>query len=128
MTPARAGQDQPVKVTHTFAGLPVADYATAYDWYVRLLGRDADMFPHERECVWRLTATGSIYVVQDSEGAGRALVTLAIEDLGAHEQRLRDNELIFTEEASGAAPRRLVVSDIDGNRLVFFEDPAPTGA
>ena len=115
-------------VTHTFAGLPVADYASAYNWYVRLLGREADMFPHERECVWRLTATSSIYVVQDPERAGSALVTLALDDLGAHEKRLSDSEITFTEESSGAAPRRLVVSDIDANRLVFFEDRAPTGA
>ena len=125
MTPERVGQNQPVAVTHTFAGLPVADYASAYDWYVRLLGREADMFPHERECVWRLTATSSIYVVQDPERAGRALVTFALDDLDAHEKRLRDGGFTFTEEASGAAPRRLVVSDIDGNRLVFFQDPAP---
>ena len=115
-------------VTHTFAGLPVADYDSAYDWYVRLLGRGADMFPHERECVWRLSATSSICVAQDPERAGRALVTLALDDLGAHEKRLRDGGFTFTEEASGAAPRRLVVKDIDGNKLAFFEDPAPTGA
>ena len=115
-------------VTHTFAGLPVADYASAYDWYVRLLGRGADMFPHERECVWQLTGTSSIYVVQDPERAGSALVTLALDDLGAHEKRLSDSEITFTEESGGAAPRRLVVSDVDANRLVFFEDPGPTGA
>jgi catechol 2,3-dioxygenase-like lactoylglutathione lyase family enzyme len=128
MTPERVGQNQPVAVRHTFAGLPVADYASAYDWYVRLLGREADVFPHQSECVWRLTETSSIYVVQNPERAGRALVTLALDDLDAHEKRLRDGEFTFTEEASGAAPRRLVVSDIDGNRHAFFEDPAPTGA
>jgi glyoxylase I family protein len=80
MTPERTGQNQRVAVTHTFAGLPVADYATAYGWYVRLLGRDADMFPHDTECVWRLTPTSSIYVAQDPERAGSALVTLALDD------------------------------------------------
>jgi catechol 2,3-dioxygenase-like lactoylglutathione lyase family enzyme len=115
-------------VTHAFAGLPVADYAAAHDWYVRLLGREADMFPHETECVWRLTPTSSIYVVQDAERAGSALVTLALDDLDTQERRLRDGGFTFTEEAAGAAPRRLVISDIDGNRLVFFHDPTPTGA
>lgn len=114
-------------VTHAFAGLPVANYAAAHDWYVRLLGREADMFPHETECVWRLTPTTSIYVVQDPDRAGNALVTLALDDLDAQERRLRDGGFPFTEEAAGTAPRRLVISDIDGNRLVFFHDPAPAG-
>lgn len=111
-------------VTHTFAGLAVASYAAAYDWYVRLLGRPADMFPHDREAVWRLTPSGSIYVVEDPERAGTGLVTLAVDDLEAHEKRLRDGRLTFTEQAHGAAPRRLVVRDVDGNTLTLFQAPA----
>jgi catechol 2,3-dioxygenase-like lactoylglutathione lyase family enzyme len=113
-------------ITHTFAGLPVADYARAYDWYEHLLGR-ADMFPHESECVWQLTPTSSIYVVQDPQRAGSALVTLALDDLDAYERRLREVGLTFRKEASGTAPRRLVVSDIDGNRITFFQSPSPPG-
>ncbi len=107
-------------VTHTFAGLAVSDYAAAYDWYVRLLGRPADMFPHGREAVWRLTPHGSIYVVEDPERAGTGLVTLALDDLDAHERHLRDGGVTFTEQAHGAAPRRVVVRDVDGNTLTFF--------
>jgi catechol 2,3-dioxygenase-like lactoylglutathione lyase family enzyme len=128
MTPEQDRQNQPVAITHVFAGLPVADYAAAYDWYVRLLGREADMFPHKSECVWRLTPTSSIYVAQDSQRAGSARVTLALDDLDAHERRLHEVGLRFTEEASGTAPRRLTVSDIDGNSLAFFQDPSATGA
>jgi hypothetical protein len=86
------------------------------------------MFPHESECVWRLTPTSSIYVAQDPQRAGNAVVTLALEDLDAHERRLHEAGFAFAEEASGTAPRRLVVSDIDGNRLAFFQDPSSTGA
>jgi hypothetical protein len=73
-----------MEVTHTFAGVPVAEYSTAYDWYVRLLGREADIFPHNRESVWHLTQTSSIYVAQDPERAGTALVTLGLDDLDDH--------------------------------------------
>jgi hypothetical protein len=117
-----------VAITHTFAGLPVADYTAAHDWYMRLLGREADMFPHDRECVWRLTPTSSIYVAQDPERAGNALLTVALDDLDAHERWLREAGLKFGEEADGSAPRRLVVTDIDGNRLAFFQDPSPSEA
>jgi catechol 2,3-dioxygenase-like lactoylglutathione lyase family enzyme len=66
-------------------------------------------------------------VVQDRERAGSALVTLALDDLGAHERRLRGGGFTLTEEVGGSAPRRVSVSDADGNRLVFFEDPSPPG-
>lgn len=125
--PSRVGQNQPVEVTHTFAGLPVADYTSAYDWYARLVGREADMFPHESECVWQLTPTSSIYVAQDRERAGSALVTLALDDLDAYERRLREAGITFSDEATGSAPRRLIVSDLDGNSLAFFQDPSPPG-
>jgi catechol 2,3-dioxygenase-like lactoylglutathione lyase family enzyme len=116
-----------VTVTHTFAGLAVANYTAAYDWYVRLLGRPADMFPHDREAVWRLTPNGSIYLVEDPQRAGTGLVTLALEDLAAYQRRLRDGALPFTEQTDGAAPRRLVVRDADGNTLTFFQDPDRSG-
>src|SRR6476469_7183948 len=99
-------QNHPVAITHSFVGLPVADYAAAYDWYVRLLGREADMFPHETESVWQLTPASSIYVAQDSDRAGSALVSLALDDLDAHERRLREAGFTFTVEARDAAPRQ----------------------
>jgi hypothetical protein len=74
------GQNPTVKVTHTFGGVAVGDFAAAYDWYVHLFGRVADMSPHDREAVWRLTPTASVYVVQDGEHAGHALLTLAVDD------------------------------------------------
>ena len=120
-------QNQAVAATHSFAGLPVSDYTTAYEWYVRLFGRPADMFPHEQEAVWQLTPTSSIYVVQDSERAGSGLVTLALNDLDAHEKRLTADGLALTEQSGGTSPRRLVIKDADGNSLTFFHDPSQSG-
>jgi catechol 2,3-dioxygenase-like lactoylglutathione lyase family enzyme len=118
------GQNHGMAITHAFAGVPVTEYSAAHDWYVRLLGREADMFPHDSECVWQLTSTSSIYVVQDPQRAGRSLVALALDDLDAHERRMRSAGFIVTVETTDAAPRRLVVTDADGNRLTFFQDPS----
>ncbi len=85
------------------------------------------MFPHDRESVWHLTQTSSIYVAEDPERAGRARVTLALDDLDDHERRLREAGLAFSDEAGGSAPRRLIVNDPDGNRLAFFQEPASPG-
>jgi predicted enzyme related to lactoylglutathione lyase len=110
-------------VTYLFAGLPVRDFGGASAWYEQLLGRPADMSPHETEAVWRLTPGAAIYVVQDPERAGAGLVTLALEDLDALEARLREAGLAFDERVEGNAPRRLVVTDPDGNTLSVFQDP-----
>ena len=82
------------------------------------------MFPHDREAVWRLTPTASIYVVEDDKRAGSGLVTLALDDLEAHETRLKETGIAVAEKVSGDAPRQLVVTDRDGNTLSFFQDPA----
>src|SRR4051794_4503212 len=109
-------------VTYTFAGLPVTSYASAYDWYVQLLGRPADMFPNDTEAVWRLTASGAVYVVQDPKRAGSGLLTIAVDDLDTQERRLRGAGLPVEELVSDNAPRRLVVKDPDGNTITFFQD------
>ena len=110
-----------------FVGLPVANYVVAYDWYVVLLGRPADMFPRDSEAVWRLARDGSIYVVQDALRAGNGLVTIALDDLDAHEARLRADGVPFTEQTDGPDPRCLVFKDVDANTLKFFQDPAQSG-
>jgi len=115
-------------ITYMFAGVPVADYPAAYAWYARLLGRPADMFPHATEAVWRLTPGGAIYVVQEPERAGSALVTMAVDDLDAHERRLRQEAIAYTQENDTDAPRRIAVDDLDGNRLTFFQDPSPASS
>lgn len=42
-----------------------------WEWYVGVLGRPADMFPHEGEAVRGLAPTASIFVVRDRERIAR---------------------------------------------------------
>jgi len=112
-------------VTHAFAGVAVSDYAAAYEWYVRLFGREAEMVPHDHEAVWRLTTSSSVYVVGDPERAGNGLLTLATDDLAGLADRLEREGFAFTRDAGCDAPESLTVTDEDGNRIKFFQDPAP---
>ena len=41
-----------------FAGVAVADFPRAAEWYGRLFGRDADVVAHDREVMWQVTGTG----------------------------------------------------------------------
>jgi hypothetical protein len=40
------------------------------------MGRPPDFNPHENEAVWQIVANAWIYVVADSDRAGKALLTL----------------------------------------------------
>lgn len=122
-------QNSAVNVTHTFGGVAVTDFTAAYEWYVRLFGRAADMFPHDAEAVWRLTPTASVYVVPDTEHSGHALITLAVDDLDAYSRYFRDTEIAYTEHFGDGPPRRLLISDDDGNTIALFQDSArpPSG-
>ena len=111
-------------VTHVFAGVAVSGFAAAYRWYVHLFGRAADMFPTDGEAVWRLTTTSSVYVVGDVERAGNGLLTLASDDLEGIANRLEAAGLAFTWDSRDTAPVKLMVTDDDGNRIAFFQDPA----
>ena len=109
-------------ITMAFAGVPVADYPAARDWYERLLGRAPDVFPHERECMWRLTDTSWIYVVADAERAGNALVTILVDDLERHVAGLEGRGMTIEPiETLPGKVRRTTVTDPEGNRIQFGE-------
>jgi hypothetical protein len=82
------------------------------------------MFPHDGEAVWRLTPTASVYVMQDAARAGHALFTLAVDDLDGYARYLRETGLAYTEHSGDGPPRRLLISDDDGNTIALFQDPA----
>ena len=64
-----------------FAGIPVSDYETAKPWYERLLGAEPSFLPHATEAVWELAEHRSLFIVEDAEGAGRAIHTVFVDDL-----------------------------------------------
>ena len=68
-------------VTYAFTGLPVADLVSALAWYERLAGRPPDLIPNESEAAWQLTDNAWLYVVHDAERAGKALLTVLVDDL-----------------------------------------------
>ena len=111
--------------THVFAGVAVADFPAAAAWYERLLGRPADLVPNWNEVAWQISESGWIYVVGDSTRAGKALVTLLVDDL---DDRIAE----FAER--GLAPlridtlpnlvRKATITDPEGNQITFGQ-PLP---
>ena len=114
----------PVTFNYVFAGIAVADYDPMREWYERLMGRPADLVPHETEVAWQLTDTGWIYVKADADRSGKAFVTFLVDDLDAQLAALAERGI-----ASGPVDtmtngtRTALVTDPEGNTIQFGEVP-----
>jgi catechol 2,3-dioxygenase-like lactoylglutathione lyase family enzyme len=103
-----------------FAGIPVTDFGAARQWYERLLGAEPSFLPHATEAVWELAEHRHVYVVEDAERAGRALVTVFVDDLDARVAAIAARGLEPDEQVTypGKA-RKTIYRDPDGNELSF---------
>ncbi len=101
-----------------FAGLPVADFDAAIDFYERLFGRPADLVPKEGDSAWQLAGPGWVYVVRDADRAGRGLLTILVDDLEEHVAALAGRGIEAGEiERIPGVLARTVVTDPAGNTI-----------
>jgi predicted enzyme related to lactoylglutathione lyase len=111
-----------------FAGVAVADFGGAVDWYARLFGRAADVIVKDDEVMWRFADAAWLYVVRDEERAGRALVALAVADLDQAVEDIRTRGITGGPiEFVGDAGRKASFTDADGNKLSFIEVTTSAG-
>jgi len=110
-------------ITHVFAGIAVADYDAALAWYTRFVGRSPDVIVTENEAMWQAVETGWIYVVGDATRAGKALLTLLVNDLEDYVAELgqRGLEPSAIETVPGLY-RKAVMTDPEGNMISLGQD------
>ncbi len=107
-----------------FAGIPVSDYAAALVWYERLLGSKPAFFPHDREAVWELAEHRFVYIVQQSEHAGHARLTIFTDDLDALVAQIAGRGLDPVErETYDNGVRKITYRDPEGNEIGFGGAP-----
>ena len=107
-----------------FAGVPVRDYAAARAWYERLLG-EPSFFPHATEAVWTLGEDRHVYVVEDAERAGHALITVFVDDLDDRVAEIAARGIEpATRETYSNGVRKITYRDADGNEIGFGGPPA----
>ena len=111
-----------MKINFLFAGIPVADYESALVWYARFFGRAPDTIVAENEAMWQIANVGSIYLVGDAERAGRALLTLAVDELEELVAELLERDVVATIDATPGTPKKTVVTDPEGNQFTLFEN------
>jgi predicted enzyme related to lactoylglutathione lyase len=113
-------------IEHVFAGIPVAGFGTARAWYERLFGRAPDVNVAENEAMWQLATAGWVYVVEDPDRAGHALVTVLVDNLSDHLAALTARGITTgpIETIPGAA-HMASITDPDGNKFTFGEALSP---
>ncbi|HEY2552526.1 MAG TPA: VOC family protein [Streptosporangiaceae bacterium] len=104
-----------------FAGLPVTDYAVALPWYEQFFGRQPSFRPNDTEAVWEVAEHRYIYIVQQPERAGNALVLSFVDDLDDLDERVAELARRGIEPArretyeSGAT--KVTYRDPEGNEI-----------
>jgi hypothetical protein len=107
-----------------FAGIPVAEYAAALEWYQRLLGSPPAFFPNAIEAVWELAEHRYVYIVQQPEHAGHARLLVFVDDLDALVAQIADRGVDPVERATYSnGVRKVTYRDLDGNEVGFGGAP-----
>jgi predicted enzyme related to lactoylglutathione lyase len=110
-------------VTRVLAALAVADVDSALGWYERLLGRPADALPMEGLAEWHFPQSGVIQLVEETERAGRSLLTLGVDDLDRELVTLRERGLDpgTMDDTTSDKVLFATVTDPDGNAITLVE-------
>jgi catechol 2,3-dioxygenase-like lactoylglutathione lyase family enzyme len=105
---------------HLFAGIPVADYDTALDWYQRLFGSPPVFLPNDSEAVWELAEHRYVYIEHRPERAGHALHTVFVDDLDPRVAGIAVRGVEPTSRETYAnGVRKVTYHDPDGNEIGF---------
>jgi catechol 2,3-dioxygenase-like lactoylglutathione lyase family enzyme len=107
-----------------FAGIRVRELAAARAWYERLLG-EPSFFPNATEVVWMVAEDRAVYIQEDPDRAGSALVTLFVSDLETRIAEIASRGLEPAgDETYANGVRKVTYRDADGNEIGFAGGPA----
>jgi catechol 2,3-dioxygenase-like lactoylglutathione lyase family enzyme len=123
--PAEGPLDSVRSVTvELFAGLPVADYARAVDWYERLLGAPPAFLPNDVEAVWEVGEHRYVFVEVRPQHAGHSMHTLFVDDLEERVRAISGRGIEPAErETYSNGVRKVTYRDPDGNEIGFGGPP-----
>jgi catechol 2,3-dioxygenase-like lactoylglutathione lyase family enzyme len=110
-------------INRVLAALAVSDVDAALSWYERLLGRPADALPMDGLAEWHYPQSGVIQLVEDTDRAGRSLLTLGVDDLERELLLLRERGLDAgaMDDTSSDKVKFATVTDPEGNEITLVE-------
>jgi catechol 2,3-dioxygenase-like lactoylglutathione lyase family enzyme len=103
-----------------FAGIPVTSYAGALPWYEQFFGAPPSFLPNETEAVWEVAEHRYVYIVQQPERAGNALVLSFVDDLGDRIAAIARRGIEPAgREVYDNGVTKVTYRDADGNEISF---------
>ncbi len=106
--------------TDLFAGVPVTNYAAALPWYEQFFGGPPSFLPNDTEAVWEVAEHRYIYIVQEPERAGNALVLSFVDDLDGRVAQIAKRGIDPAgRETPGSGTTKVIDADADGNEISF---------
>jgi catechol 2,3-dioxygenase-like lactoylglutathione lyase family enzyme len=101
-----------------------ADLAAAEDWYTRLLGRRPDNRPMDTLVQWELFDQGGVGLSTDDLIAGRGVMFLTVDNVGAERRRLQGLGIVLGDDIEGDYSTLAQVRDPGGNLLTLATPPS----
>jgi hypothetical protein len=103
-----------------FAGVPVASYTAALPWYEQFFGRRPSFLPNDTEAVWELAEHRYIYIVQEPERAGNAVVLSFVDDLDDRVAAIAQRGIEPAKrETYDNGVTKVIYRDPEGNEISF---------
>jgi predicted enzyme related to lactoylglutathione lyase len=103
-----------------FAGIPVTDYSAALPWYEQFFGAHPSFLPAGTEAVWEVAEHRYIYIVQEPERAGNALVLSFVDDLDERVAKIAQRGIEpARRETPSSGVTKVIYTDADGNEISF---------
>ena len=110
-----------MSIHHLLAVVPVSDIATSRQWYASLFGRAEDNNPMPSLVEWQVLPGAWVQVFHDADRAGSGLLNVAVDDLEAFLDALRDRGLQPGEITDANKGVRLAaLTDPDGNTVTII--------
>jgi catechol 2,3-dioxygenase-like lactoylglutathione lyase family enzyme len=113
-----------MNLQRTYTSLLAADLAAAEDWYSKLLGRRPDHRPMATLVQWELFDQGGLMLSTSDEFAGRGVIFLYVDDLGAERRRLQGVGIALGDDIPGDYSTLAQVRDPDGNLITMATLPS----
>ena len=103
-----------------FAGIPVANYAAALQWYEQLLGSPPTYIASDTEAVWELAEHRSVAVEHRPEHAGHAILTVFVDDFDTRLTQIATWGIEPSKRETYAnGVRHVTYHDPEGNEISF---------
>ncbi len=107
-----------------YTALLTADLSVAEGWYTKLLGRGPDHRPMDTLVQWELFHQGGLMLSTSDEIAGRGVMFLYVDDVGAERRRLQGLGIVLGDDMQGDYSTLAQVRDPDGNLLTLATPPS----